>query len=373
MSAPTFNRPHGPITFAELTEGLVWPRLFRAIPLSMRPQRVILGTACVVILLGVAWLLALATESSKDGVRPSGIGQRLLADLGEGFGGAAASLVRLDFDEAWKSLDLALTAFSIHAERWPVLVLSCALLLPVWLVLGGAISRSTAVEVAGLGDVSMSRGIVFSLRRLGVMLRAVLLPLAIAAVISLAIKAAGWALFSLPGLSVVGAVLYPLMVIAALVFTLVWIGFVVGQWLLVPAVSVENTEATDAVQRAFSYVLGRPARTLAYFVVVAAAFAIGLAVVQWLVTTSEGLAKVGASAWLSTERAALVVTPAREQGLSAWMLDGWGRLIGCVAAGWAVSYVFTSSTLLYLLLRRVHDEQDPGEVWMPSASAKQGD
>ncbi len=369
MSAPTFNRPHGPITLAELTDGLVWPRLLRALILSLRPQRLVLGTLGVALMLGVAGLLTVLTEAERDGVRPSGIGERLLADLGDGVGGAAASAVRFDFDEAWRSIDLTRTAFSVHSERWGMLVLSCAVLLPVWLVLGGAISRSAALEFAGGPDTTLARSLVFSVRRLGVMLRAVLLPLALAAVISLGLKASGWALFSLPGVSVIGAVLYPLMVLAGLVFALIWVGFVIGQWLLVPAIAVENTDATDAVQRSFSYVLGRPARTLAYFAIAAAGFAVGLVLVQWLVSTSEGLARAGSSAWLTPERATLVLTPARSSGLSASLLDGWAWLIGCVAAGWAVSYLFTASTLLYLLLRRVHDEQDPSEVWVPPGAS----
>jgi hypothetical protein len=373
MNEPSFNRPHGPITIAELTAGLVWPRLLRGFTMSLRPSRVFVGTVAVALMWGLAALLAMLTQKKAErGAETTGTAERVLADIGDGVGGAARQLVRLDFDAAWRSLDLALTSFSVQSGRgWEVL-LACVVLLPVWLVAGGAISRSAAVEIAAAKEVTVFRTLVFALLRLGTMLRAVLLPLGLVAVVSLLIKAAGWVLFSWEGVSVIGAVLYPLMVLGGLVVTLVWIGFFAGSWLLVPAIAVENTDATDAVQRAYSYVFGRPARTSAYAVVVVAVGAVGLVLVNWLVGASVGVAKSGASAWLEAERVGVVVSPGTRDGLSAWIMEAWGWLLGCIAAGWAVSYIFSASTLLYLLLRRVHDEQDPSEVWMPGGSGAGG-
>lgn len=366
MSEPSFNRPYGPITFAELTAGLVWPRLLRGLSMSVRPSRVLAGTAGVALMWGVARLVTVVTQSAgPNGTRPRGVAESIMADIGDGVAAGSSAAVSGNFSGAWRSLDLALTAFSVHSDNLLMLLFACAALLPVWALVGGALCRSVAVEVSGDADYTLRRALVFSLRRLGTMLRAILLPLGLAAVISLLIKAAGWVLFSLPGVSVVGAVVYPLMVIGGLLFTLVWVGFMAGHWLLIPAIAVENTDATDAVQRAYSYVLGRPARTLAYMAVSMAAGAVGLVVVTWLVGASENAARVGAAAWLGAERAALIMVPSSGESLTATILLGWGWLIACVSAGWAVSYAFTASTLLYLLLRRVHDEQDPSEVWKP--------
>lgn len=371
MSESTFNRPHGPITFAELSAGLVWPRLLRALPMSLRPARLGLGMLGVIGLIGAAKIVTMLTESARDGgggaavARPRGVGERVLADLGDGAGGAAAALTTLDFGGAIDAMNLAMTALSVHGERWGALALSLALMLPVWLFVGGAVARSSALEFASRGDAPLRRVLVFALLRMGVLMRAVLLPLFIAAVVSLMLKAGGWALFSVPGVSVVGALLYPLAYIGGLVLVLLWIGFMIGHWLLAPAVAVENTDATDAVQRAYSYVLGRPMRTLVYFALAAALGAVGFVVVSWLTGRADDMARAGLSSWLSDERsdvlAASVATA--DRGATPWIVGAWRWLIGLLPAAWGLSYVFTSSTVLYLLLRRVHDEQDTSEVW----------
>lgn len=366
MSEPSFNRPHGPITFAELSAGLVWPRLLRALPMSLRPARLMLGMLGVLGLIAAAKIVTLLTESTREGgVRPRGVGERVLADLSDGAAGAASALLRFDFDAAARSFELASTALSVHGERWGALALSLALMLPVWLLAGGATARSSALEFAGQADVPTRRVVVYALLRMGVLMRAVLLPLFVAALVSVALKIAGWALFSLPGLSVVGALLYPLAFLGGVVLTLVWIGFAIGHWLLAPSVATENSDATDAVQRAYSYVLGRPLRTLAYFALVLALGAAGFVLVSWVTGHAEGLTRAGLSSWLSPERAGLVATPGSNQsgGVTAWIVGAWTWVIGLIPAAWALSYAFTSSTVLYLLLRRVHDEQDVSEVW----------
>ena len=43
----------------------------------------------------------------------------------------------------------------------------------------------------------------------------------------------------------------------------------------------------------------------------------------------------------------------------------WEILAALILPAFAVSYYFSASTALYLLLRRVNDEQDIREVWMP--------
>ncbi|MFM9956897.1 MAG: hypothetical protein ACKVZJ_02380 [Phycisphaerales bacterium] len=364
MGEPSFNRPHGPITFGELTAGLVWPRMLRALPMSLRPSRMLLGMVGVLGMIGAAKVVTLLTEAARaDGTRPRGVGERVLVDIGDGVGGAAAALLRLDVGDAASSLELASTALSVHGDRWGALALSMALMLPIWLLVGGAAARSSVLEFAGQSDVPLRRAVVFALLRMGVLMRALLLPLFVAALVSVGLKIGGWALFSLPGVSVVGALLYPVAFVGGVVLVLVWVGFALGHWLLAPAVAAENSDATDAVQRAFSYVLGRPSRTLAYFALAALLGAVGFVVVSWVTGHAEGLTRAGLSSWLSAERAGVVATPSGRAGASAWIVSAWVWVIGLIPAAWGLSYAFTASSVLYLLLRRVHDEQDASEVW----------
>lgn len=358
-----FNRPHGPVTIGELTAGLVWPRLLRLPVIASRPARVLLGTATVLVMWWAARLIGMLTESADAaGKKAQGVAVSVLRDVGDGVGDAAAGLVGLDLRRVLDGLSLAWTAPGIHSDRWVVLSASMLVLGGVFFAGGLAICRSAAVEIAGDVDLTVRRAVVFSLRRLGTLLAAALIPLGAAAVLSLVLKAGGWALFSLPGVSVVGAVLYPVAVILGLAYTLVWLGFVLGNCLLAPAVAVENADAIDAVQRAYSYVIGRPLRTGLYLALTAALFALGLMVASWLLGLAEGVAGANAAAWLSPERAGVV--NGTGDSTSAWMMAQMKWLVGMVVAGWGVSAFFSGSTLLYLVLRRVHDEQDEHEVWM---------
>lgn len=368
-SPPPYNPPHVPVTLAELTSGLVWPRLLRAFPLSIRPARVFIGTAAVLIIWGLGALIGWATTSGTTGTASKHVPRAILMDIADGITGVLSGIVHLDTRAALSGLDLAITSTSVHSDRWVVVLLTAVVLVPVFLVGCCAVSRHAAVEIAHGADLPVRRALVFAVRRAGTLATAVLIPIVLAAVISLILKVAGWVLLSIPGVSLLGALLYPLAVAVGLAYVLLWVGWIAGQPLIAPAVSAENADAVDALQRAYSYVLGRPGRLLLYAAVLVIQGAVALLVVTWLLDSAHAFASANTSAWLTPERAGAVTSRATDAAPTARVLGFWSWMVAVVVAGWGLSFYATASTILYLLIRRVSDEQDVSEIWMPGKDA----
>jgi hypothetical protein len=59
--------------------------------------------------------------------------------------------------------------------------------------------------------------------------------------------------------------------------------------------------------------------------------------------------------------------------LEHWLVRFWEGMLALLLAGWAISYHFTGGTLLYLLLRRVNDDQDVEEIWLGPDGASTGE
>lgn len=378
MTQTSFNRPHGPVTLAELTAGLIWPRLLGAFVLSIRPARWLMGTAMALLVWwGAAlagWLVRVVGGSAAAGDVPGEMVETVAREVGNG----ARGVLHMDWREVLDGASHAFPSGATLQDHWGA-VLACGLiLLPIIVVGGAAIARHAAVEASVDGDLGIAKSLVFGLRRVFPLMMTILIPLGLAFALSIVLKAAGWALLSLPGVSVVGALAFPLAVLLGLLYVLLLVGWLGGQPLLVPAVAVENADSVDALQRAYAYVFGRPLRTAIYSAVLVVQFAVGLVVVQWLVERSHDIAWTAATAFLSDDRRGALSPGYRSDlsatagGLTRSVFDMWKWTMGAVVAGWALSFYYSGSTLLYVLLRRVHDEQDICDIWMPGKTAGAG-
>jgi hypothetical protein len=134
----------------------------------------------------------------------------------------------------------------------------------VALVMVAGIARIAASEISLGQYVSWSQGLAFAARAWRSLLGAVLGPL-----VAIWILAAMIALFALlllrwPGLNVVGALLFPMVMLMAFLAAATALIYVVGVWLIVPAVVCDGADAIDAIQRGYSYVIDRPLRMVLY-------------------------------------------------------------------------------------------------------------
>jgi hypothetical protein len=129
----------------------------------------------------------------------------------------------------------------------------------------------------------------------------------------------------------------------ALIAVLITIGFALGWPLMFAAVSTEGSDAFDAVSRAFSYVYQRPLQFVFYHFcnLVVYTLAVGLAYFVFCETV-------------------------RQTGLVA---TNYNLLLFGFDA-FAFAYFWSSSTVIYFLLRRSCDATPLDEVYLPNVKKK---
>lgn len=347
---------------AELTAGLIWPRLLRAAGLSLSPPRLVIGFA-VALVIGVwSWLIDALCRAVD--VEPFAL--PALRGVGSDLHAAAASIFHLApveglgllYRGVFADVADAVSSSPLLGTLWVVVALG------VWAVGVGAIARSVAVDVAGDLSLGIRGSMAFSLKRWRSMVFAVLIPLIVVGIVAAVLMVAGWATLSLKGVSVVGGLLFGPALLIGLALVFVLAVFVIGHAMLAPAVAVESTDAADAVQRAYAYVLGRPGRMLVYTLVLIVQGAVALLIIDFIIGSAWHATRGLTAFWLSDERAMAIFGP-EATGPTARIVRGWLALLTLIPAAWAVTYWSAAGTLLYLLLRRVNDEQDIREVWMP--------
>lgn len=365
------NRPPnlpGRASFLEWFEGLLWPKLFVAPMLAIRAGRIGIGFVMVALIallsrLPELWLGAdgpakMITELSGPALRRIGTGVARLDEAALG-GGIWAFVFEMP------RAVLTKFPFSTVVMLIPVVI--------VWSIGGGAISRMAALEFSLSVHTAWPRSLGFAISRAQSFAGSLLAPLFIVVVVGFGLAAAGFLLFSLPVVQILGGLLYGVMLVAGLIAVIGLVGYGLGMHMLVPAVACEGTDAIDAIQRAYAYVLGRPARLIVYsailvvqFVVLAAILGmISRAVVDFTGWASGAFLQDSARDALMGSKRPAEGTMAWSARLTAWLISFWSLLPHMIAVGTLVSFYFSGSTVLYLLARQANDGQDPTDLWSP--------
>lgn len=368
-SSPSPSRwPYGPVTIAELTAGLVWPQLLRVPGIALQPPRVLLAALVVVLMWSVGWVFDMAVTQGAG----NGPALALLETQATGLRTAADELLHASFLGAGESLyEATLGVWVGLVQERPLTGIPLLLLWSVvWSVGGVAIARLASVDLALNLNMTAVEGLRYGLARWRAGLFAILIPVMVMLAIALVLAIGGWALLSLHYLDVVGALFYGVAIVLGLVMVVLLAGFGLGQSLLLPAVAVESSDAMDAVQRAYAYVLGRTGRAVLYLVIALVQWAVVYVIARWALALAGSLAGKLATAWLPGDRVTdLLSPPATSAGVASGIIGFWNGTLDVLLAAIMVSIYFTSGSVLYLLLRRVNDEQDIREVWMPGVVA----
>lgn len=242
-------------------------------------------------------------------------------------------------------------------------------------VLGGAIARSSVVELA-LGERQRwEQSLGQSLTHWRAAVGALLGPWLLVAVLAIVLAVLGTTL-SVPVLGVVSAALAGLGLVVALIAAGVVLLWLVGLPLLMPAVMAEGAGGLDALQRVFAYVAGRPVRILGYYIVALLQLLLVLAIAAWLIKGGLHVA-AGAGGALTGERtdAALslgllgqdragVPIGAHERRV-AGVLAFWRDALLLTAPALVLSYFFTMGGVLYVLVRQMIDQRERHDIWDP--------
>jgi len=250
------------------------------------------------------------------------------------------------------------------------------------MVVGGGIARLAAAEACHRHPQGLAEATRFVRPRVLWLLLAPVIPLAVVGVVWLALAAAGAVLFGVPGLNLVGGMLYGLMLLGGLVAAALLVFTGLGAGLLPAAVAVEGTDAFDAVSRVFTFLICRTLRFFGLSAVMLVYGALTTVLVGVVVFAAMWFTRAAAGAWTSgladavpggafgrLPGAAIDAEAGGTAQASAWMVGVWARLAFGAWVAYAVSYFFTSQVWVYLLLRREVDGTAIEEAWTEAPAA----
>lgn len=361
---PSDRRSARPITLADLTDDLLWTRLLRSPALACRPSSVMLALFAIILAGLTGELTRLWTASNRitlsvlTGDELLRAGGTFARGLWTGVvGGNSGALV-----DAFAGVAL------VPRTLWDEFAWGSLLLIPmagIVLVAGLAIARLAALDFAHGVRLHWVDALGFALRRGLSAVLSFLAPALVCLLIFGALALTFWALFATTWTGVVGGVLFPLALLAGAVATAVLVLTVLGAPMLIASLAVEGGDWIESIQRTFAYVPARPLKYALYLLVlvglgwvsITVAFAIGGGVLRFT---------VGGVTALAPEPPSVLIDPDRpETGVTAWLLRLGVGLPMLLAGAYAMSFVFSASSVLYLVVRRAVDGQAMSEVWMP--------
>jgi hypothetical protein len=215
-------------------------------------------------------------------------------------------------------------------------------------------------------------------------------------------------LMRLDVLAFLAGIFWPFVLLLGLLMAILLLGALVGWPLMWATVSVEGTDAFDALSRSYAYTYHRPLRLLFYVL-----FAAVLAIVSMFVVKLFAASAIGLGDWSvdwgldrPTMRAvvrpeispldardaappAVTVTPGDDEGAQITIeptpaadeepetnamrtgarraIRFWKSLVAALAAGYQAGFLWVSAVGIYLLLRRDIDGVQLNEVYIDQA------
>jgi hypothetical protein len=280
--------------------------------------------------------------------------------------------------------------------------------LATWALFGGAITRMAVVQVARSNEkVGMTEALRFAWSRYQSFLSAPLLPLIFMAILTVFLLILGWIIDIWLIGEVLTVILFPLGLILGLIMAVVLVGLV-GWPMMYATISAEGSDSFDAISRSYSYVYQAPWHYLWYAGVAlvygaAMVFFIGLmgSLLVYLTRWGLGLVPLAAArepsylfAWapssfgwrdllLYNSPHARVVDVVQQNGtlsqmwvlhptdayeftvvnkIGTFLVSCWLFLVFLLVVGFGYSFFWTSSTIIYLLMRHKVDDTDLDEI-----------
>ncbi|HUO06698.1 MAG TPA: hypothetical protein VM008_00030 [Phycisphaerae bacterium] len=275
------------------------------------------------------------------------------------------------------------------------LLLLAVMSLIVLALAGAAITRLTALEIAGIERAPLRDVLMFAASRLWVFVKAPVMPFLILLAIGVLLGVAG-IVGAIPFIGeILLGIFFVMIIVVAFVMMLLLLGILGGFHLLYPTIAVEGSDAFDAMSRAFAYVYARPWRLFFYSVIsliygvitfLFISFAIYLVLLLSHTFVGWGTSLLGFNhGWYSgipkldtlwpMPEFSRLIAPTNWYAMSVTEFIGslflhfWVyMLITCIGA-YVMSYYFSTHTIIYLLLRRSVDGQAITEVFIDDAPA----
>jgi hypothetical protein len=324
------------------------------------------------------------------------------------FGAAARGLI-----EAPVTLWLYLARPFINLFRSDLTAVGflCLLLCGVWELLvwglfGGAITRIAALKFTRDEAPDVLGALAHAANKISSYSLAPLLALGGAAVFGLQLLVLGW-LMRLGFFAMLAGLMWPFVLLLGLLMAILLIGALAGWPLMWATVSVEGTDAFDALSRSYAYTYQRPLRLLWYVVCAAILAAVSMFVVKLFAASAISLGSWSirwgideptyhsivspthvVSEQLSpsdipslsllpptTEDPSLtaptpsdapipMAKPSSLRKIAGHAIAFWKSLLGALAAGYQAGFLWVAAVGVYLLLRKDIDGAEMDEVYV---------
>ena len=374
------------------SDALPWWILFRAAGSAFSPT-VILLAALGALATWAGWSVAdqfglRAVDPTADVIAAAKLGDGLVLPPADGMAGGPASLVPSRRSLPWlealvgrlpgaardlvqliavpfrPSSTLAEMTAALARLGWFVLV---------WSIFGTAITRHVAlklVEEEAPGPVGAT---LYGSRKWLPSFNSVLFVLVGIAALSIPGAVLGLLMRTEWGLAFAGVV-WPLVLLGAVVLAILAIGVVAGWPLMVAAVGVERGDSFQAISTAFSYLYQRPLH-YAFYALVALLVAVPALAAAGLFADATGtLAMWAASFGMGHERTAAVLEGLAASGpvADAWGVRAiafWTRGVETLLSSFGWGYFWAIATAAYLLLRHDVDGTELDEVVLDEPTA----
>lgn len=272
-------------------------------------------------------------------------------------------------------------------EHWFFALIFLAWAMVLWAWLGGGIYRICALHFAREEKISAIQALKFSRQKFLSFFCAPLIPVALIVVLGL-ILSLGGLVASIPGIGpLLLGIFFGLAIIVGVGIAFMLIGAVAGSPLMYPTIAVEGSDSFDAISRSFSYVFARPFRAILYGIVAVVYGAITYLFVRLFAFLALASAHYfvnwgvfGGGTALGKNATALDVLWAAPtfwnlhefnthasgvwQGFCAIFVAIWVYIVVIAVAAYLVTYLASSSTAIYYILRRRVDATDLDDVFV---------
>jgi hypothetical protein len=283
----------------------------------------------------------------------------------------------------------------------------------IWGFCGGAICRIAAVQVARNERITLREAIKFTKERCWSYFAAPVFPLVLVGILTVLLMIFGWVAW-IPWLGeLIGGILWPIPIIFGFIMAIVLVGLV-GWPLMTATISTEGTDSFDALSRSYSYVYQAPwqfiwynflavvyGAVVVFFVVFMASAMVFFG--KWGVSTAIGPASTKEDTdrepsylfayaptsfgWRDlmisssrfTESKTIVEYDGRpvqrleftdaydkemhvNNKIGAGLVAVWLYPLFLLVIGFAYSYFWSASTIIYFLMRRHVDDTEMDEV-----------
>ncbi len=377
------ERGNGRITSVAWAEICPWLIIFRAFRLAIRARFLIISAVALLATTAGWQIIAMVFSGTED----THLKNQIAVETSSGFcpWNALTDMVpdspgypNLEDSEGvlqlGKPITLAWTQLSTPWQRifslqatmsefafW----LLCGLwTLAIWSFAGGAITRTTAVQLAADEKLGWSSMASYVLARWRSYFAAPIFPLLGVLLVTIPILILGLLLRSGATTWIAGLVwLAPLA--GGLLAAILLLGLLFGWPLMWATISSEGTDSFDALSRSYAYVFQRPLQYLFYVIVAAVLGALG-----WLLVMNFAAGVVHLAYWSASwgaGNAAVQETMSASGGAS--VVRFWTGCVKILAVGYLYSYFWTAATTIYFVLRGDVDATEMDEVFLDEAAA----